>query len=62
MGTIVTKKTNKVWDFESSWIETKQPKKDRKTSQGWKAGRSQRQLHVKMHAKQPRSAKAAYPA
>jgi len=60
--TIVTKKMNKVWDFEASWIETKQPKKDRKTSQGWKTGRTQRQLHSKMYAKQPRSAKSAFPA
>merc|ERR1711962_1336547 len=59
--TIVTKKMNKVWDFEASWIETKQPKKDRKTSQGWKTGRTQRQLHSKMYAKQPRSAKSAFP-
>jgi len=60
--TIVTKKVNKVWDFDASWIETKHPKKARKTSQGWKTGRSQRQLHVKMHAKQPRSSSAAFPA
>jgi len=58
--TITVKKVKSPWDFESSWIESKAPKKERKTSQVWKAARNRRQLQTKIYAKQPRSCNAVF--
>ena len=59
-GTPTVTKKPKTWHFESSWIERKPPKKDRKTVQ--RADRTKKKLHAKIYAKQPRSMNGAYPA
>jgi len=52
----VTKTTpTKLFDFNTCWIETKVPKKERKTAHVWKNARSQKRLKNKIYAKQPRS-------
>jgi len=53
--TVTKYSSNKQYDFESSWIETKVPKKERKTAHVWKNARSQKRLNAKIFAKQPRS-------
>lgn len=52
--TVAVKKV-KDWDADLGWIDSKIPKKERKSSQAWRNGRRQRQLHSKSHAKQPRT-------
>lgn len=52
--TLAVKKV-KGWDADLGWIDSKTPKKERKSSQAWRNGRRQRQLHSKSHAKQPRT-------
>lgn len=52
--TVAVKKV-KGWDADLGWIDSKIPKKERKSSQAWRNGRRQRQLHSKSHAKQPRT-------
>jgi len=52
--TVAVKKV-KGWDADLCWIDSKIPKKERKSSQAWRNGRRQRQLHSKSHAKQPRT-------
>jgi len=47
--------SNKCYDFDQCWIETKVPKKERKTVHVWKNARSQKRLSAKIYAKQPRS-------
>jgi len=52
----VTKATpKKPFDFDTCWIETKVPKKERKAVHVWKNARSQKRLNNKIYAKQPRS-------
>jgi len=53
--TVTKPSSSKNYDFESSWIETKVPKKERKTAHVWKNARSQKRLNAKIFAKQPRS-------
>jgi len=53
--TVTKPSYSKNYDFESSWIETKVPKKERKTAHVWKNARSQKRLNAKIFAKQPRS-------
>merc|ERR1719431_949040 len=53
--TVTKPSSSKNYDFESSWIETKVPKKKRKTAHVWKNARSQKRLNAKIFAKQPRS-------
>ena len=50
----------KMWNMEGGWIESRLPKKGRKMAHGWRTGRSQRQLHAKINAKQPRSNNAVF--
>jgi len=52
--TVAVKKV-KGWEAELGWIDSNIPKKGRKSSQAWRNGRRQRQLHSKSHAKQPRT-------
>jgi hypothetical protein len=52
--TVAVKKV-KGWDADLGWIDSKIPKKGRKSSQAWRNGRRQSQLHSKSHAKQPRT-------
>ena len=58
----VTTNKGKGWELEAGWIQSKYPRNERKSSQGWRTGRRQRQLHAKIHAKQPRTLNAAYQA
>jgi len=58
--TVAVKKV-KGWDADLGWIDSKIPKKERKSSQAWRNGRRQRQLHSKSHAKQPRTNSASNP-
>jgi len=52
----VTKTTpTKLFDFNTCWIETKVPKKERKTAHIWKNARNQKRQKNKIYAKQPRS-------
>jgi len=53
--TVTRSSSNKLFDFDSCWIETKVPKKERKTAHVWKNARSQKRLNAKIYAKQPRS-------
>merc|ERR1712013_694744 len=55
--TVTKASSNKNYDFESSWIETKVPKKERKTAHVWKNARSQKRLNAKIFAK---TAKISY--
>lgn len=43
------------FNFDTCWIETKVPKKERKAAHVWKNARSQKKLNAKIHPKQPRS-------
>jgi len=43
------------FNFDTCWIETKVPKKERKAAHVWKNARSQKKLTTKIHPKQPRS-------
>jgi len=53
--TVTKSSSNKHFDFDGCWIETKVPKKERKTAHVWKNARSQKRLNAKIFAKQPRS-------
>ena len=53
--TVTKSSSNKLYDFDSCWIETKIPKKERKTAHVWKNAKSQKRLNSKIYAKQPRS-------
>jgi len=53
--TVTKSSSNKHFDFDCCWIETKVPKKERKTAHVWKNARSQKRLNAKIFAKQPRS-------
>eukprot|EP00092_Neocalanus_flemingeri_P084798 GFUD01106575.1.p1 GENE.GFUD01106575.1~~GFUD01106575.1.p1 ORF type:complete len:750 (-),score=216.39 GFUD01106575.1:1605-3854(-) len=53
--TVIKQSSNKLYDFDSCWIETKVPKKERKTAHVSKNARSQKRLNAKIYAKQPRS-------
>jgi len=53
--TVTKSSCNKHFDFDGCWIETKVPKKERKTAHVWKNARSQKRLNAKIFAKQPRS-------
>jgi len=53
--TATTTTQNEHFDFNSCWIETKVPKKERKVAHVWKNAKSKKRLSVKMYAKQPRS-------
>jgi hypothetical protein len=48
--TVTKSSSNKLYKFNSSWIETKIPKKERKTAHVWK---NARRLNSKIYAKQP---------
>jgi len=53
--TVSKSSSNKHSDFEQCWIETKVPKKERKTAHVWKNAKTQKRLNSKIYAKQPRS-------
>jgi len=53
--TVTKQSSNKMFEFDNCWVETKVPKKERKTAHVWKNARSQKRLNSKIYAKQPRS-------